>query len=167
MAGEADVWMNTEALSLISQFKTFPMQAISKQSIRHMRFADQEALMTLGMGAVTAYLALSIRDMAYGRERSTRERALAAVSYGNMTGFIPMVVDPTMTMLGLDNYRFNTYGSAWELSAPALDVANRAVQLPGALIKAGTGQELKGADTSAIKAIPFMNLPILSRMMYD
>ena len=171
MAGESDVFMNQAAVGLFLQFKTFPLQAVSKQTIRHLRHADQEALMTVLYGATTAYMSLYLRDVAYGRERSTKERAMAAVGYSNMTSFVPMVNDPAMTMLGLHDYRFNQFGPYAEIfSVPAADVGNKLLRVPGAT-NAAVYDPLYGdfgkSEQAAVKALPFMNLPILARLMYD
>ena len=171
MAGESDVFMNQAAVSLFTQFKTFPLQAISKQSIRHMRHLDQEALMTVLYGASTAYMALYLRDVAYGRDRDVKTRALAAVGYSNMTSFVPMVNDPMVTLMGLHDYRFNQYGPHAEiLNAPFADVGNKLLRVPGATNSMFYDPIAGGFDKgeqSAVKALPFMNLPVLSRLMYD
>ena len=171
MAGESDVFMNQAAVSLFTQFKTFPLQAISKQSIRHMRHLDQEALMTVLYGASTAYMALYLRDVAYGRERDVKTRALAAVGYSNMTSFVPMVNDPMVTLMGLHDYRFNQYGPHAEiLNAPFADVGNKLLRVPGATNSMFYDPIAGGFDKgeqSAVKTLPFMNLPVLSRLMYD
>ena len=171
MAGESDVFMNQAAVGLFLQFKTFPLQAVSKQTIRHMRHMDQEALMTVLYGASTAYMSLYLRDVAYGRERSTKERALAAVGYSNMTSFVPMVNDPMMTMMGLHDYRINQFGPHAEIfSVPAADVGNKLLRTPGAtnsMVYEPLGADFSKSEQAAVKAIPFMNLPILSRLMYD
>lgn len=163
LAGEQDAWLHTEVGSLLMHLKTFPMQAATKQFARNMRFFDMENWGALGMGLATAYLALTIRDALDGRERSVGERAKAAFGYSNMTGFIPMGADPLLTALGLEDMRFNQYGPHSEVSIAALDVANRALRVPGAIGDYSTG-DADGYDRQAILAIPFMNMIGLSRL---
>ncbi len=163
LAGEQDAWLHTEAGSLLMHLKTFPMQAATKQFARNMRYFDQENWGVLGMGLATAYMALAIRDTLDGRDRDVGERAKAAIGYSNMTGFIPMGVDPVMTMLGMEDMRFNQYGPHSEASVASLDVANRAMRIPGAAIDYATGNA-NGYDRQAMMAIPFMNTIGLSRM---
>jgi hypothetical protein len=163
MAGEQDVWLHTEAASLLMHLKTFPMQAVSKQFARNMRFMDQQNWATLGMGMATAYVAVSVRDAIDGRDRSTFERAKAAFGYSNMTGFVPMVTDPAMTALGLEDYRFNQYGPHSEASVAALDVGNRLMRVPGAIGDYASG-DANGYDRQAMLALPFANTLGLSRI---
>lgn len=163
LAGEQDAWLHTEAGSMLMHLKTFPMQAATKQFARNMRFFDQENWAVLGMGLATAYMSLSVRDAIDGRDRDRIERAKAAFGYSNMTGFIPMGVDPMLTALGLEDMRFNQYGPHSEASVASLDVANRAMRIPGAAADYITGQN-NGYDRQAMMAIPFMNSIGLSRM---
>lgn len=167
MAGEADVWMNNEAMNILMQFKSFPMQAVSKQAARHLRFMDMETYGALGFGMMTAYTSLYLRDVAYGRERSTYERAKAAVGYSNMTGFVPMVADPMLSMVGLEDKRFNQFGQFWEQAIPAVDTFNRLIRVPGAIFGGLPDGEYNKADQSALKALPFMNMPVWSAIAWD
>jgi len=74
-----------------------------------------------------------------------------------------MGVDPVLTALGLEDMRFNQYGPHSEVSVAALDVANRAIRVPGAVGDYITG-DADGHDRRAILAIPFMNSLGLSRL---
>ncbi len=164
MAGEADSWLNGNVTSMLMQFKTFPLQAISKQALRQARFMDRESYAALLYGMITAYAALSIRDYVSGSDRSSMERAKAAFGYSNLTGFIPTVFDPAMSVLGLEGARINAYGPHSEaLTPPAIDVFNRLQRVPGALADYAEGTA-NNYDRQAVLAIPFMNTYIISNL---
>lgn len=165
MAGESDAWMRTEAAGLLMQLKMFPLQAISKQATRNLRFADMESLTALTAGLATAYLAITIRDMHDNRDRSTMDTAKAAFGYSNMTGFIPMGFDPVMSALGLHDLRFNQYGPYSEASVASVDAMNRLMRSPGGMAKFVVG-EADYNDRQAAMAWPFMNMWGLSAMFH-
>ncbi len=154
MAGEQDAWMHTQWGSIITHLKTFPMQAEQKQFVRNMRHMDTTSLTTLLYGMSTAAVALSVRDAMNGRERSASELATAAFSYSNMTGFVPMAVDPVMTILGLEDARFNRFGPYTDMTPPIFKVASDLRRVPGALWDTAIG-EGDYYDRQALKAIPF------------
>jgi hypothetical protein len=164
MAGEADAWMHTTVGSLITHLKTFPLQAMQKQFIRNARHMDQQGLNTVLMGMATAGAAVMIRDLIDGRERDPADLAKAALGYSNMTGWVPMAVDPVMTMLGLEDYRINQYGPHSQATVPALDWTNRAMRLPGAAADQLTGQA-DWHDEQSLRALPYANTVFLSWML--
>jgi hypothetical protein len=154
LAGEQDAWMHTQWGSVLSHLKTFPLQAVQKQVLRNARHLDTQAVATLMMGMATAYVAVRLKDAINGKDRSEMEYAKAAFNYSNMTGFIPMVADPLMTIIGLEDYRFNKYGPFTSIIPPMASVANDMRRVPGALwdTAAGNGDYY---DRQALKAIPF------------
>jgi hypothetical protein len=164
MAGEADAWMHTTVGSLITHLKTFPLQAMQKQFIRNARHMDQQGLNTVLMGMATAGAAVMIRDLIDGRERDPADLAKAALGYSNMTGWVPMAVDPVMTVLGLEDYRINQYGPHSQATVPALDWTNRAMRLPGAAADQLTGQA-DWHDEQSLRALPYANTVFLSWML--
>lgn len=164
MAGEQDAWMHTHWGAIMSHLKTFPLQAMQKQFIRNMRHSDNQALSTVMMGAATAMAAISVRDVIDGKERTMEQRAKMAFGYSNMTGWVPMFYDPTMTALGLEDYRINAYGPHSDYTPPVVTQINRAARLPGAIIDSATG-EADWYDRQSLKALPFSNTLGLSRML--
>jgi hypothetical protein len=106
---------------------------------------------------------VAVRDAIDGRERSTSDLAKAAFGYSNMTGWVPMVYDPMMTMVGLEDLRINQYGPHSETTLPALDWANRALRLPGAAADKLTGQD-DWHDRQSLRALPYANTVFLSWM---
>lgn len=164
-AGETDAWMHRGWAAVFLQLKSFPLAAIQKSFMRNMRHMDSQTLATLGYGFATAYLALTVKDMMNGKERTTTDQARRAFGYSNMTGWVPMAFDPAMSMLGLDDMRMNPYGRSSDiLGVPSLDVVNRLHKVPGAVMTGLSGNEMSAADTSSIKAIPFLNLYGMSRI---
>lgn len=164
MAGEQDALMHTLLGSLLTHLKTFPMQATQKQFVRHFRHNDPQAYAALMFGFGTALTASMIRAQVDGRDMTAEEHAKRAFGYSNMTGFIPMAYDPLMTMMGLDDKRFNQYGPHAEVSVPALSWINDAMRTPGALAKsvAGTADY---DDMRAKRSLPFANTILIGDMM--
>ena len=163
MAGEQDAWMHTHAGSILMHLKTFPLLAIQKQVVRNARFMDKQALVTVLYGLATAAVASKIRDTLDGTERTPLETAKQAFNYSNMTGFIPMVYDPVMTLIGMDNARINQFGPFHDWTPPTLNMLNSVMRMPGAVANTVTG-EADWYDQQALKAIPFAGTYVLSRM---
>ena len=166
MAGEQDAWMHTGWGSVLSHLKTFPLQATQKQMVRHFRHNDPQAYAALGMGLATAGVASMIRAGIDGKagEMSVEDHAKRAFAYSNMTGFIPMAYDPLMTMMGLDDKRFNQFGRHAEVMPPILSFTNDAIRLPGALGAAFAGTA-DGSDKKAMRVIPFSSTILVGNML--
>ena len=164
MAGEQDAWMHTGLGSLLTHLKTFPLQATQKQFVRHFRHNDPQAYAAVMFGFGTALTASMIRAQVDNKDMTAEEHAKRAFGYSNMTGFIPMAYDPLMTMMGLDDKRFNQYGPHAEVSVPALSWTNDAMRVPGALAKsvAGTADY---DDMRAKRSLPFANTILFGDMM--
>ena len=157
LPGEVDAWMRTPAGAILTHLKMFPLTAIPKQLMRNGRFMDQETMGTLMWGMALSYLILKVQDKIMGREVSERDQLTRAIGYANMTGWIPMGVDPLMTMVGLDEYRMQRYGRYYETTLPTVEVANRLLRAPGAAGKfLFGGEHLNGDDKQALLAIPFL-----------
>lgn len=163
MAGEQDAWMHTHAGSILLHLKTFPLQAIQKQVVRNARFMDKQALATVLYGLATAAVASKIRDTLDGVDREPLETAKQAFNYSNMTGFIPMIYDPVMTLIGMDEARINQFGPYNDWTPPTIKMLNDTLRLPGAVANTVTG-EADWYDQQALKAIPFAGTYVLSRM---
>ena len=164
MVGEQDAWMHTGVGSLLTHLKTFPMQATQKQFVRHFRHNDPEAYASLMFGMGTALTASLVRAAIDGKDMTAEEHAKRAFGYSNMTGFIPMAYDPLMTIMGLDDKRFNQYGPHSEVSVPALSWVNDAIRVPGALAKSAVGTADYN-DLRAKRALPFANTILFGDMM--
>lgn len=155
LPGEVDTWMRSNWGAVVTHLKMFPLTAIPKQLMRNGRFMDQQTAGSVMYGMAVAYLAMKVRDTLMGKELSERDQAMRAIGYSNMLGWVPMVVDPTMTMLGLDEYRMQRYGRYWETTVPIVETANKLWRAPGAAINAVQG-DMNGDDKAALLAIPFL-----------
>lgn len=155
--------MHTDWGSLMTHLKTFPMQAFQKQFMRNGRMMDMQAVASMMYGLATAYVAVNLRDLVDGRERSEMDRARTAFGYNNMTSWIGTVADPVLTGLGLDNLRFNPYGRFTDLTPPMISTMAKAMRIPGAAAKALTGNA-DFYDWQSLKAGPFANTYGLSRI---
>lgn len=164
MAGEQDAWMHTHWGAIMTHLKTFPLQAMQKQFVRNLRHSDNQALATVLMGSATAMAAISVRDAIDGKERTTAERAKMAFGYSNITGWVPMFYDPTMTALGLEDYRINAFGPHSDYTPPVVTQMNRMARLPGAVADTALGTD-NWYDSQSLKALPFANTIGFHRML--
>ena len=164
MVGEQDAWMHTGWGSVMMHLKTFPLQATQKQFVRHFRHNDPEAYASLVYGFGTAGIASIIRATIDGKDMTAEEHAKRAFGYANMTGFMPMAWDPIMTMMGLDDMRFNQYGRHSEIAPPILSWANDAMRLPGALARTATGSATYD-DLKAKRTLPFANTLLMGEIL--
>ncbi|SEN67798.1 hypothetical protein SAMN05216227_102041 [Pseudorhodobacter antarcticus] len=162
MAGEQDAWMHTQWGSVVTHLKTFPLQAVQKQVLRNARHMDMQNITNVMYGMATAAVAVMVRDTLDGRERSTTDLAKSAFNYSNMTGFIPMVLDPVLTMVGLEDMRFNRYGPYTDLTPPMIKVLNDQRRIPGAIIDTVMGNA-DWYDKQALKSLPFAGTIGISR----
>lgn len=163
LAGEQDTWMHTTVGSIITHLKTFPLQAMQKQFVRNVRHLDAQTRNTVLMGAATAALAIMVRDKIDGRDRDLADTAKTAFGYSNLTGWVPMIWDPAMTMLGMEDMRINQYGPHNDYTPATVTWANRAARLPGAAIDTLTG-DADYWDSQSLKALPFANVAGLGRI---
>jgi hypothetical protein len=158
MAGETSRWMHTVWGSALTHLQTFPILAIQKQFFRNAASRDGQAVAMALAAYGTAYAALSMRDAITGTDRSTTERAKAAFGYSNITGWMPLYSDPIMTVLGLEDMRFNTFGPyAKPMSVPIVDTMNNLYRVPGAAAQALSGTN-NWTDNQAIRSVPFFRL---------
>jgi hypothetical protein len=166
-AGEQDAWMSTVWGKMMIHLKTFPMQASQKQLVRMLRNGNAEALGATMFGLMTAGMASVVRAGMDGKldDMTFEDHAQRAFGYSNMTGFIPMAVDPALTMLGMDDRRFNQYGKHAEIGNMAsLQWANDAIRIPGAVGAAVTGTA-NYDDKAALRTLPFANMILIGDYM--
>jgi hypothetical protein len=166
-AGEQDAWMSTTWGKLMTHLKTFPMQATQKQLVRLLRNSNADALGSTMFGLMTAGIASVVKAGTEGKldDMSFEDHARRAFGYSNMTGFIPMGVDPVLTMVGMDDKRFNQYGKHAEVGGMAsLEWANDALRVPGAAINALKG-DADYDDKAALRTLPFANMVLIGDYM--
>lgn len=162
MAGESSVLFHKDGIaSLFYHLKAFPMQALEKQAYRSVRMADQEAQAAFMYGLITAGAAYTVKQSINGRSDNLTAQKIALGAFGmsNLTGWIPMWVDPLAGMFGLDSLRFNQYAPSGQASIfgsfPAYETVNRMLGLPGATLHAVTGN-LSASDVRSFQAIPLI-----------
>lgn len=175
LAGESNwAFSNSGLAQLFWQLKSFPLLAINKQFVRNARFGDTEMLMTYihGIALSSAVYAAkeSINDK--GSELTPEKILRGGLNYANMTGWMPMIVDPVLGAIGseasLSGYSSRGIGSV--ISIPAsLSTLDRMLQLPGAVMKLPqslattamgnpqhTDQQMSNAQIRALQAIPLI-----------
>jgi len=170
MAGESNWAFHSNGLAqLFMQFKSFPLLAVHKQFARNMRMADLETINTFFFGLVTAGAAYSVRQTINGNtDNLTAEKiAKGALNYSNMTGWIPMFVDPVLNAVGadFDTSGYSSHGAGSIISLPAsFGVMEKLLQLPFMPVKLGlaaVGQyDVKNSDIRIIQAMPVLGTAI-------
>ena len=159
LAGESSVWMHKDVGSLLTQLQQFPIVAIQKQFVRNLKIGDPAALMTGLYGLATAAVAYSAKQIINGNtENLTPERiSKGALNQANMTGWLPMMVDPMAHMLGVqDSISLSSYGRGSQsiIDPPSLSAANSLLRLPQALADLTVGGGLSAQDKNALQALP-------------
>lgn len=112
LSGEENMWMHKTVGSLYMHLKSFPLLAMRKQAIRLAGTQRAELVAATLMGLATAGLAYEARQLINGKPEniSPMHAVKGAIGMSNMTGWIPMLADPGMAMLGMNDLRFNQYG---------------------------------------------------------
>jgi hypothetical protein len=157
MIGEQDPFLFTKAGGLMTHLITFPMQAFSKQAIRHLKHRDMEALTGVLYTLSTAMAVSYMKDALTGKERPTSEHVARGIAYSNMLGWVPLVADPIGTLLGIDEMRFNKYTDQAGLTPPAIKMLENAYRLPGSFVNFATGNANYN-DMASMRTLPFTNL---------
>lgn len=164
MAGESSVLFHKDGIaSLFFHMKTFSLLAVEKQVLRNVRLQDGQALGTFLSGLVTAAAAYTVKQAINGNTQNMTADKIArgAIGYSNMTGWLPMWVDPVAGMLGLDDLKINSYGGSRGqagdiLSTPAaLSALNTTAHIPAIAGHAMTGT-LSNNDVRALQATPII-----------
>ena len=163
MAGESSPLFHRDGVaSLFWHLKSFPMLALEKQTMRNARMADGNSMGIFLYGLATASAAYTVKQAINGKTDNLTPERIARGAFGlsNMTGWIPMWVDPLAGMLGMDASLsgYGSYGSTSVLSVPAaLTTLDRLTQLPGAAIAAiNPMQDLDTSDIRALQTIPII-----------
>lgn len=158
LPGETSRWMHTEIGTLATHLKTFPMLAVQKQFIRNASQADAQAVGTVAAAFMSAYAAMYLRDKLTGRDRPPDELVRAAFGYSNITGWMPMVSDPLVSMLGMPELRANQFGAfSSPLEIPAVSTLNNLARAPGGVWNVIQGTD-NWTDRQATRQLPFVRL---------
>jgi hypothetical protein len=158
LAGETSRWMHTQWGSAVTHLQTFPLLAIQKQFFRNAMSRDGQTVALALAAYGTAYMALALRDQLTGTDRDAIERAKTAFGYSNITGWMPMYSDPVMSVLGLEDFRVNSFGPyARPVSVPMVDTMNNLYRASGAAVRATQGED-DWTDRQALRSVPFFRL---------
>lgn len=161
MAGESNVGFHKDGLaSLFVHLKSFPILAIEKQFMRNARMADNQAMMEFAYGLAAAAAVYAAKQVINGREDNLDPVSVAkgAFNMSNMTGWIPMWVDPLGAMLGMNVGMggYSVRGSSDVLSVPAsMTTLNQMSKIPGALISYMADTQTT-SDIRALQAAPII-----------
>lgn len=162
MIGESTALFHKDGIaSLFFHLKSFTLLAAEKQAYRNLRHADAESLHGFIAGLATAAAAYSTKQALSGNTQNLSIGKIAdgAINYSNMTGWLPMWVDPIATMLGMDSLKFNTFNRGVDsgiFGVPAVfPTMNKIAHLPAVATHAVTGN-FSNSDVNAMKAAPLM-----------
>lgn len=130
--------------SLFGQFLSYPLTAITKQAARNAYAGDTEAMYQVMYGFVMAGMVGMAKATIAGRYEDLNPVDFAKQGFvqANITGWVPLVSDPLMTLLGANELRFNPYGDIIR-TPPPIDVINRTLKSPSALAGVITGDVSK------------------------
>lgn len=165
LAGESSMIFHKDGLvALFVHLKSFPLLAMTKQTMRHARVADSESIAALTYGLMTAGAVYTAKQALLGKGEETMDDPVkmmkGAFGMSNLTGWLPMFTDPLASMLGMDNLKFNEYSRGIDgnvITMPAaFPTLNKMANIPGALLSPITGAvglRENGLDANAINAL--------------
>lgn len=163
LAGEGSAWMHTTTGSLLMHLKSFAAASVQKQFARNLRYMDGNMVAMITMASATAALSVMVKNAINGRDQDPESIARAAFGYHNMFGWIPTVMDPMLSMVGLDEARMNPYGPNSSIVPPVVTVGADLMRAPGGLVRTATGTA-DYHDWKAVKATPFLGTYGLSNI---
>ncbi|QOE32162.1 internal capsid protein [Rhizobium phage Paso] len=155
--GENNILLtNNGIVSLMTQFLSYPITAINKQAARNAYVGDTEAMMAFLYGVALSGALTTARAVAYNRHDDITLGSVARNGFmqSNLTGWIPMASDPVMSLLGMDDFKFDQYGTVLR-SPPALEVLPRIAKSPFALGGLIAGDTSK-ANLRDVRALPLI-----------
>jgi len=143
MIGESNALFHKDGIAqLFWQFKSFPLLAMEKQFNRNLRMADSTALMTFVWGTVMAGAAYAAKQTINGNTQNLTWDKITrgGLNMGNLTGWMPMWVDPVASLLGMDDYNMSGYssrgGAGSIISIPAgFSTLNNILSVPQAAVR--------------------------------
>lgn len=170
LAGESSLLFHKDGLAaLFVHLKSFPLIAMTKQTLRHARIADSESLGAIFYGLMTAGAVYAAKQALNGNTDTLQDPVKlmkGAFGMSNLTGWFPMFSDPVATILGMDNLKFNQYSRGIDgnvVSMPAaFSTLSRMANIPAAVASPVTGAlglgkgVLNANDINALKATPLI-----------
>lgn len=169
-AGETSMIFHKDGLmSLFLHLKSFPLLAMTKQTMRHARIADSEALASLTYGLMTAGAVYAAKQALNGNTENIEDPVKlmkGAFGMSNLTGWFPMFSDPLANMLGMDSLKFNEYSRGIDGNVIGIPAAfptlNKMANIPGAVLSpltsaVGLGDAaLDNNDINALRTTPII-----------
>lgn len=163
LAGEQPYWTTKQFGRVITHLRMFPIMAAQKQFLRNMRHADNITAAAMVWNLGIAGLIYSVSQIVRGRgDGLTTERiAKGAINYAPTTGWLPMVSDPLMEIMGFPEARMNKYGPPGRATdgiiptPPVIPTLNRMTHLPGAVLGTLDG-DIDRNEASSLASIPII-----------
>jgi len=161
LAGEDSLWMHSSTGALTSHMLSFPLAAVEKQLTRNLRTNPELFYRTLMFSMATATAAYAVKQHVNGTagDMTMKDAVIGGFGMGNITGFMPMFIDPLFYMAGADTGMTGKYGAQnpVELFTPAaLSVGQRLFDLPGTAVSAATGEDLTNSQWRSLQTIPIL-----------
>ena len=149
MIGEDAYWTHNTLGSMLTQFRTFPLLAMQKQMVRHVRMADQEALSVFLYGtALSSAVSLAkAAAMDVGSEDKKRTKRIlspsgllqSAMTYNTVLGLVPDITQSIGRIAGMPVLSGSAKARPVSLTSraiPALSGPVKLAQATSALIQA-------------------------------
>lgn len=158
MAGENNsLFRKGGVASLFWHLKQFPMLAIEKQFMRNVRLADDETMGMFFYGLAAGAVAYSVKQAVNGNTDRLNLEDIARGSFNmsNLTGWMPMFIDPTAFLLGFDTPFAGGRREGAVAVPPIYSYLNDLSAVPGAVQRlVNPFVEASNADLKALQAIP-------------
>ncbi|QXV74301.1 putative internal virion protein [Rhizobium phage RHEph15] len=142
--------------SMFGQFLSYPLTAITKQAARNAYAGDTEAMYQAMYGFVMAGMVGMSKAVVAGRYEDLNPVTFAKQGFvqANITGWVPLVSDPLMSLLGADSLKFNPYGDVIR-TPPPVDVLNRTLKAPSSIAGILTG-DLSKENMRNLRYLPLI-----------
>lgn len=155
--GESNLIFSSNGLaSLMTQFLSYPLTAINKQAARNAYIGDGEALLQLLYGFMFAGTVGMAKEVVKGRYENLEvtEFARQGFTMANITGWVPLVSDPLMRMIGADNLTFNPYGDILR-TPPAHEIVSKTLGSPAGVLGLLDG-EISASNKADLRFLPLI-----------
>ncbi|QWY83436.1 putative internal virion protein [Rhizobium phage RHph_X3_9] len=156
--GEGSLFLSGNGIvGMMTQFLSYPLTAMTKQTARNAYIGDAEAVYSAFYGFLAAGMIGTAKAVVAGRYEDLEPTKFARNGFvqANLTGWIPMVSDPLVTLFGMDSLSFNPYSNDVVRTPPIFDLANRMLRAPQAVAGILTGN-LDREDKSSLRALPLI-----------
>lgn len=172
--GEGMFWMHKDVGAIMGNLRSFTLLALKKQTLRHARIADSRSVAMVTYGVPFAGLVSWARDTANGREDKYDPVRIMnrAWNYAGVTAPLPLVADPFMGIIGMDDWQFGM--GAREYDGPfqvvpgvaSFETMNKLGRIPASAWNLAFG-DAKPSDVSQMQAIPLIGNAIGFNAMFN